>query len=221
MMASKSEAPSERTRAKRLNEYARYDRETLHAILDAAPYCHVGYVLGGAPVVTPTIHWREGDEVFWHGSSASRMIRKSEGVEVCLTVTLLDGLVLARSGFNHSVNYRSAMLFGRTEAVEDRHEKLRVLEYFMERILPGRWATLRPPSEQELKATKILKMPIVEASAKVTEGMPKDEPEDYDWPVWAGVVPIVSEVKAPHADPRNLPGIAMPDYVKKYRLGGA
>jgi uncharacterized protein len=219
MMASKSEAPSERTRAKRLNEYARYDRETLHAILDAAPYCHVGYVLDGAPVVTPTIHWREGDEVFWHGSSASRMIRKSEGAEVCLTVTLLDGLVLARSGFNHSVNYRSAMLFGRTELVEDRQEKLRVLEYFMERILPGRWATLRPANEQELKATKVLKMPIAEASAKVTEGMPKDEPEDYDWPVWAGVVPIVTETKPPLADPRNLPGMAMPDYVKKYRLG--
>jgi len=218
-MARKSEAPSERTRSKRLNEYARYDRATLHAILDAAPYCHVGYVLDGAPVVTPTIHWREGDEVFWHGSAASRMLRKSEGAEVCLTVTLLDGLVLARSGFNHSVNYRSAMLFGRPEAVEDRTKKLRVLEYFMERIVPGRWATLRPASEQEIKATTVLKMPIAEASAKVTAGMPKDEPEDYDWPVWAGVVPIVTETKAPLADPRNLPGIAMPDYVTKYKLG--
>jgi nitroimidazol reductase NimA-like FMN-containing flavoprotein (pyridoxamine 5'-phosphate oxidase superfamily) len=147
------------------------------------------------------------------------MLRKSEGVEVCLTVTLLDGLVLARSGFNHSVNYRSAMLFGRTEAVEDREEKLRVLEYFMERILPGRWATLRPANDKELKATTVLKMPIAEASAKVTVGMPKDEPEDYDWPVWAGVVPIATETKPPLADPRNLPGIAMPDYVRKYKLG--
>ena len=217
-MARKSDAPSERTRSKRLNEYARYDRATLHAILDAAPYCHVGYVLDGAAVVTPTIHWREGDEVYWHGSSASRMLKKSAGNEVCLTVTLIDGLVLARSGFNHSVNYRSAMLFGKTEAVGDRAEKLRVLEVFMERILPGRWAALRPASEQELKATTILRMPIAEASAKVTEGMPKDEAEDYEWPVWAGVVPIVTEVRPPLADPRNLPGIEMPEYVKRYRL---
>jgi uncharacterized protein len=218
-MARKSEAPSERTRVKRLNEYARYDRETLNAILDAAPYCHVGYVLNGAPVVTPTIHWREGDRVYWHGSAASRMLKKSAGEEVCLTVTLIDGLVLARSGFNHSVNYRSAMLFGRTEKVESTEEKLRVLEVFMEKILPGRWSKLRPPSPQELKATTVLSIGIEEASAKVTEGMPKDEPEDYSWPVWAGVIPIITQVLPAQSDPRNLPWIEMPNYVRKYRVG--
>lgn len=211
-------APSERTRIKRLNEYARYDSETIHAILDATPFAHVAYIVDGRPFCTPTLQWREGDRIYWHGSAASRMLRKSAGAEVCVTVTLVDGMVLARSGFNSSVNYRSVMVFGRAEEVAT-EEKLRRLETMMELYFPGRWATLRPATQQELKATTLLSLPIGEASAKVSSGMPKDEPEDYSWPVWAGVVPLSLATGEPQADPRNLPGLAVPGHAKRYRVG--
>ena len=212
-------APSERARLKRLHEYGSYDRSVIDAILDAMPVAHVGYVLHGAPVVTPTLQWREGDRVYWHGSAASRMLEISEDMPVSLTVTLIDGLVLARSGFNHSINYRSAMLFGKAEKVAGPAAKTRHLEIFMERILPGRWPTLRPMSAKELKATTILTIPIDEASAKVSTGMPKDEEEDYAFPVWAGVVPVTLAVHPPEGDPRNIGGLEIPAHAKSYRIG--
>jgi nitroimidazol reductase NimA-like FMN-containing flavoprotein (pyridoxamine 5'-phosphate oxidase superfamily) len=183
-------APSPRTRARRLHERAHYDRDTLHAILDAGLICHIGYVVDGAPVVTPTLYWREGDAVFWHGSSASRMLRASEDMEVCLTVSHLDGLVLARSAFHHSVNYRSAMLFGRARLVRDDAEKVLRLKGLIDGLFPGRWDQMRSISDQELKATRVMWMPIDEASAKIRTGGPKDDAEDMDAPLWAGVAPL-------------------------------
>lgn len=213
-----SGAPSERARVKRLNEYARYDRETIHAILDAMPVAHVAYLVDGAPACTPTLQWREGERVYWHGSAASRMLKRSAGLDVCLTVTLVDGMVLARSGFNSSVNYRSVMIYGRAAKVADA-DKLAHLETMMELYFPGRWPTLRPATRQELKATTLLSLPLDEASAKVTSGMPKDEPGDYEWPVWAGVVPISLVAGAPESDPRNQPGLAVPPHARRYRIG--
>lgn len=218
-MARNSKAPRARTRLRRAHELGRYDRASIDAILDAMPLCHVGYVLDGAPVVTPTLQWREGDRVFWHGSSASRFLARAAGAQVCLTVSIFDGMVLARSAFNHSVNYRSVMLFGTATVIEDPTVKAQHLETFLEATFPGRWRELRPMSQQELKATAVLSMPIVEASAKVSAGMPSDEAGDYHWPVWAGVVPVTLVTGAPQDDGRLLPGIAVPDYVKRWRIG--
>lgn len=212
-------APTDRTRHKRLREYGSHDKAVIHAILDAMPVAHVGYVLNGAPVVTPTLQWREGDRLYWHGSAASRMLEKSESLPVSVTVTLIDGLVLARSGFNHSINYRSAMLFGTAERVKDASAKAKHLETFMEQILPGRWPTLRPMSAKELKATTILTIPIDEASAKVTAGMPKDDEADYAFPVWAGLVPVSLAAHEPQSDPRNLPGQDLPEHARRWRIG--
>ena len=185
-----TKAPTPRTRVKRLHEKATYDADTIKAVLDAQPLAHIGHLIGGAPAVTPTLQWREGDRVYWHGSSASRMIKAATGQPVCLTVTLLDGLVLARSGLEHSVNFRSVMVFGVAEAVMDQAAKARHLEVMMEQMYPGRWAQLRPMTAQELKATALLSLPISEASAKIGAGMPTDPPGDMDWPVWAGLVGI-------------------------------
>ena len=210
--------PSDRARVRRLHERARYDRPSLDAILDAGLLCHVGYVIDGAPYVTPTLYWRDGDRVYWHGSSASRMLRAVDGAEVCVTVSHLDGLVLARSGFHHSVNYRSVMLFGRAAMVDDPAELEAQLELFMEQILPGRWAELRPPTDQEIKGTALLSMAIDEASAKVRTGPPVDDEEDYDWPVWAGLLPVRTVVDAPEPCPRLDPAIAVPANVAGFRL---
>ena len=185
-----TKAPTPRTRVKRLHEKAAYDADTIKAVLDAQPLAHIGHLIDGTPAVTPTLHWREGDRVYWHGSAASRMIKAATGQPVCLTVTLLDGLVLARSGLEHSVNFRSVMVFGVAEAVMDQAAKARHLEVMMEQMYPGRWAQLRPMTAQELKATAVLSLPISEASAKIGAGMPTDPPEDMDWPVWAGLVGI-------------------------------
>ncbi len=185
-----TKAPTPRTRVKRLHEKAAYDADTIKAVLDAQPLAHIGHLIDGAPAVTPTLHWREGDRVYWHGSAASRMIKAATGQPVCLTVTLLDGLVLARSGLEHSVNFRSVMVFGVAEAVTDQAAKARHLEVMMEQMYPGRWAQLRPMTAQELKATAVLSLPISEASAKIGAGMPTDPPGDMDWPVWAGLVGI-------------------------------
>ena len=212
-------APSARTRARRLSEKAAYDRDTINAILDAMPVAHVGYVLDGAPVVMPTLQWREGDRIYWHGSSASRMQRKSAAMPVCVTVTLTDGMLLARSGLEHSVNYRCVMVFGTAEVVSDPAAKARHLETMMEQMFPGRWATLRPMTAQELKATAILSLPITEASAKISAGMPADPVEDASWPVWAGVLPIQLTMGAPQPAPDMPAGIDLPDHVSTYRFG--
>lgn len=212
-------APSPRTRARRLSEKAAYDRATVEAILDAMPVAHVGYVLDGAPVVTPTLQWREGDRIYWHGSSASRMLRKSASAQVCVTITLTDGMLLARSGLEHSVNYRCVMVFGEAVEVTDPAEKAEHLRVMMEQMFPGRWATLRPMTAQELKATAILSLPISEASAKISAGMPLDPPEDQSWPVWAGVLPIELTMGAPIPAPDMPEGIAAPDYLRAYRFG--
>ncbi len=212
-------APSPRTRARRLSEKAAYDRATVEAILDAMPVAHVGYVLDGAPVVTPTLQWRIGDRIYWHGSSASRMQRKSASAQVCVTVTLTDGMLLARSGLEHSVNYRCVMVFGEAVEVTDPAEKAEHLRVMMEQMFPGRWATLRPMTAQELKATAILSLPVSEASAKISAGMPLDPPEDQSWPVWAGVLPIELTMGAPIPAPDMPTGIAAPDYLRSYRFG--
>lgn len=210
---------TERSRARRLHERARYDRESVHAILDASPLCHVGYVIDGAPFVTPTLQWREGERVYWHGSSASRALRAAEGRPVCLTVSLLDGLVLARSGFHHSANYRSVMVFGEPSKVDDPDAKTGHLRRFVERLYPGRWEGLRPPTAQELKATAILSLPIHEASAKLRTGGPVDDEPDYALPIWAGVLPIHQVLGEPEPDPRNLPGVPEPAGLRGTRIG--
>jgi uncharacterized protein len=213
-------APSERTRVRRMHERGHYEREAIYAILDAGLLCHVGYVAEGQPYVTPTAHWREGDHLYWHGSSASRMLRaQGAGVPVCVTVTLLDGIVFARSGFHHSMNYRSVMALGTAEMVEAPEAKLAALEAFTDRVAPGRWGEIRPPSVQELKATTIMRLALDEASAKVRTGPPGDDEADYALPCWAGVLPITMRPGMPEPDPRLKPGTAVPDYLGTLRLG--
>jgi nitroimidazol reductase NimA-like FMN-containing flavoprotein (pyridoxamine 5'-phosphate oxidase superfamily) len=211
-------APSERVRVRRVPDRGHYDRETIDAILDAGLVAHVGFVADGQPYVIPTSHWRDGDRVYWHGSTASRMLRElRSGAPVCLTVTHFDGLVLARSAFHHSMNYRSAMLLGTATVVEG-PAKLRALEMFMERFAPGRWAELRPPTAKELKATLVMSMPIDEASAKVRAAGVKDDPGDEAWPTWAGVVPARLVFGTPEPDSHLPGGIPIPENVR--RLSG-
>lgn len=206
--------PTARSRVKRLPKRAHYDRETVYAILDAGFICHVGYVVGRQPFVTPTAYWREGDAVYWHGSSKSRMLLALEKrPNICLTVTILDALVVARSGFHKSVNYRSAMLFGKPYRVEDPDEKLAKMKAFVERLYPGRWRELRPVSRQELKATTVLGMRIEEASAKVRSGPPVDDAPDYALPVWGGVIPVLQVLGDPVDDGRLAPGTGGPPRV--------
>ena len=200
-------SPTARTRIKRLPKRARYDRDTVYAILDAGFVCHIGYVIDQHPFVTPTAYWREGDAVYWHGSSKSRMLMALEkSPSVCLTVMHLDGLVVARSGFHKSVNYRSVMLFGKPYKVTEPEEKLAKMEAFVERLYPGRWKDLRPVNKQELKATTVLGMHIEEAVAKVRTGGPVDDDEDYALPIWAGVVPVKQVLGEPVDDGRVARG---------------
>ena len=208
-------APTPRTRVKRMPKRGRYEREVVHAILDAALVCHVGYAIDGQPYVTPTAHWRDGERVYWHGSSASRMLRslKPGGVPVCLTVTHVDGLVLARSAFNHSMNYRSVMAMGTAHLADDPAHKLHALETFVNRLYPGRWAELRPATAQELKATMVLWLDLEEVSAKVRSGPPGDDEQDLSWPCWAGVVPIAEQRGPPVADAQVPAGTAVPGYL--------
>jgi hypothetical protein len=206
--------PTERARVKRHHERGAYDLDTITSILDSTFVCHVGYTIDGQPYVTPTSYWRENDVVYWHGSSASRMLRNLEGgVQCCFTVTIVDGLVMARSAFNHSVNYRSVMLFGQARRVQEPAQKLRQLELFTRRMYPGRWEQLRPVTEQELKATTVLEMKIEEGAAKVRSGPPKDDAEDYTWPVWAGVVPVRMVAGPPADDGRLVPGVSEAGYL--------
>lgn len=205
-----------RTRLRRSHKRGDFDRETINSILDATSLCHVGYLVDGKPAVTPTIHWREGDHVYWHGSSASRALKNSNGHDVCLTVSLLDGMVLARSAMHHSANYRSVMIYGHGTKVTDIDEKKAKLRTFLDQLFPGRWDMLRPMTDQELKATMILGMPIEEASAKVRTGGPIDDEEDYDLRIWAGVLPLVHALQRPVPDPRNRRGVEMPDHVLSF-----
>ena len=221
-MASDTPDPleiTERSKLRRAHERGHFDRATIDAILAATPLCHVGYVMDDAPIVTPTLQWREGDRVYWHGSSASRLLRQSEGMPVSLTVTLMDGLVIARSAFHHSANFRSVMLFGQAEKVEDPAEKEFRLKNFVDGLFPGRWDILRPMNGQELKATTVLSIPITEGSAKIREGAPVDDEEDYALPIWAGVVPMTTTMGVPIPDSRNLPTAEMPRHVTDAAIG--
>ena len=183
------------------------------------PICHVGYVFEGTPYVTPTMQWREGGHIYWHGSSASRMLEAVDGAEVCVTVTIIDGLVLARSAFHHSANYRSVMVKGYAHKIIDKSEKEVLLRSFVERMYPGRWEMLRPMNGQELKATTVLSLPLNEASAKVRTGAPKDDEEDYALPIWAGIIPLKIEVFPPIEDDRNLAGLDPPAHVGQVTIG--
>jgi len=196
-------AVTERTRVRRLANRGSYDMETIHSILDEALICHLGFVVDGSPVVIPTIHWRQDNELYFHGSVASRMLRNlRDGVDACVTVTLLDGLVLARSAFHHSMNYRSVVVFGKAREVTDRDEKLRSLDALVAHITPDRARDVRPPNESELRQTLVLALSIDEASAKIRTGGPVDDEEDYALPVWAGVVPLTLVKGAPIRDER-------------------
>jgi len=194
---------SERTRVRREPKRAVHDRDEINAILDEGFVCHLGFLHDGQPFVIPTLYARIGDNVYVHGSAASRMLRTLDGgVDACLTVTLVDGLVLARSIFNHSINYRSVVVLGRAAAVEERDEKLRALEAFSDRLVPGRWADVRQPTAKELKATAILRLPLDEVSAKRRTGPPNDYESDLAVPVWAGVIPLRLQAGEPWPDPR-------------------
>ena len=189
----------------------------MHAILDEALICHVGFVIDGKPVVLPTIHTRMGEALYLHGSVASRMLRTiREGVEACVTVTLLDGLVLARSAFHHSMNYRSVVVYGTASEVTDEGEKREALAALVEHVVRGRSGSARPPSESELKATLLLRLPLSEVSAKVRTGPPIDDEEDYALPVWAGVLPLVLTPQPPVPDERLAPGVPIPRHVADY-----
>ncbi len=209
--------PSARTRLVREPDRAVYDRAAAYQILDEGFICHVGFVADGQPFVIPTGYGRAGDSLYIHGSAASRMLRRvDEGVAVCITVTLLDGLVLARSIFNHSMNYRSVVVLGTAVAVTDAKEKLEALRLLSEHILPGRWAESRQPNEKELKATLVMRLPIEEFSAKVRKGPPIDDEEDYAFPTWAGVIPLEMVAGKPMSDPRLDPGREVPAYARHY-----
>jgi nitroimidazol reductase NimA-like FMN-containing flavoprotein (pyridoxamine 5'-phosphate oxidase superfamily) len=214
-------APTPRTRLVREADRAVYDRETVYSILDEGFLCHVGFAVDGQPFVIPTSYGRKDDSLFIHGSAASRMLRQmKEGVSVCVTVTLLDGLVLARSIFNHSMNYRSVVVLGKATLVDDAAEKLEALRLLSEHIIPGRWADSRQPNERELKATSVLRLPIEEFSAKVRKGPAIDDEEDYSFPTWAGVVPLEMVAGEPIDDARLMANLTAPQYARKHSRRG-
>jgi nitroimidazol reductase NimA-like FMN-containing flavoprotein (pyridoxamine 5'-phosphate oxidase superfamily) len=211
------QSPTARTRVVREPERAVYDREAAYRILDEGFLCHVGFAVDGQPYVIPTSYGRKDANLYIHGSAASRMLRQmKDGVAVCVTVTLLDGLVLARSIFNHSMNYRSVVILGKATLVEDPEEKLEALRILSEHILPRRWDEVRQPNERELKATSVLRLPIEEFSAKVRVGPPIDDAEDYSFPTWAGVIPLEMTAGTPVPDPKLEPGYKVPTYVSAY-----
>jgi nitroimidazol reductase NimA-like FMN-containing flavoprotein (pyridoxamine 5'-phosphate oxidase superfamily) len=207
-----------RTEVHRLPLRGTYDRETVHAILDEGLICHVGFVSDGSPFVIPTGYGRDGDRLLIHGSAASRMLRAlSMGAEACITVTLLDGLVLARSAFHHSMNYRSVVVLANGTLIDEPEAKMAALRVITESLVPGRWDGVRQPTPQEMKGTTVLSFPINEASAKVRVGPPKDDAEDYALPIWAGVLPLSLVPGAAIADEGNLPEVELPDYVRHYK----
>lgn len=209
--------PTERTRVVREPQRGVYDRDVIYKILDEGLVCHAGFVADGQPFVIPTLYARVGDAIYFHGSAASRMLRgAAEEGQVCVTVTLTDGIVLARSAFNHSMNYRSVVALGKATLVEQAEEKLAALRAFTEKILPGRWEDARQPNEKELKATSILRLPLTEVSAKIRTGPPADDAEDYELPIWAGVIPLHVAAGAPIRDERCDAGIPVPQYAANY-----
>lgn len=210
--------PTERTTIHRMPKRAAYDRATVEAILDEGLYCHVGFVIDGQPYVIPTIHARVEDCLYIHGSSASRMLRTlKEGVQMCVTITILDGIVLARSAFHHSMNYRSVVVLGTAREVTNSEEKYSALKAIVDHVAPNRWPDVRWPTEQELKATSVLRLPLEEVSAKIRTGPPLDDEEDYQLPCWAGEVPLRLTPQPPVADPRLLPEVDTPSYAHTYR----
>lgn len=213
-MAFKS--PTSRTRVARLPKRGDYSQKTIYDILDSAFLCHVGFVVEGQPYVIPTGYGRAGNTLYLHGSAASRMLRTlASGAEVCVTVTVLDGIVLARSAFHHSMNYRSVVVLGKASPVESEELKTEALRTISENIVRGRWQEVRKPTEQELKATAVLALPIEEASAKIRTGPPLDDEEDYALDIWAGVLPFAMRAGEPIADPRLSEGVKLPDYLRR------
>jgi nitroimidazol reductase NimA-like FMN-containing flavoprotein (pyridoxamine 5'-phosphate oxidase superfamily) len=213
--------PSERTRVKRLPARAAYERATIDAILDEGLVCHVGFTIEAQPFVIPTAYARVGDALFVHGSAASRMLRGlASGLPACVTVTLIDGLVLARSAFHQSMNYRSVVILGVATLVSEPEEKLAALEAIVNHLIPGRWSEVRPPNEQELKATSVLRIPLAEASAKIRTGGPLDDAEDMALPCWAGVLPLRLAASAPIAEPGLGPGRPLPEAVRHWAAVG-
>lgn len=209
---------TERTALKRLPNRGVYERAQIYGILDEGFICHIGFAVDDQPIVIPTGYARKDDQLYIHGSQASRMLRTLKtGIDVCVTVTLVDGLVLARSAFHHSMNYRSVVMFGRATVVEERTAKLEALLAFSEHVLPGRWDEVRQPTEQELNATTVLCLPLIEASAKIRTGPPLDDEEDYTLGVWAGVIPLKLVADEPLADPRLPSDIELPEYARGYR----
>jgi nitroimidazol reductase NimA-like FMN-containing flavoprotein (pyridoxamine 5'-phosphate oxidase superfamily) len=214
---SETQLPTTRTRVVREPDRAVYEREDIYRILDEGFLGHVGFSVDGQPFVIPTSYGRKDANLYIHGSAASRMLRQmKDGVSVCVTVTLLDGLVLARSIFNHSMNYRSVVVLGKAMLVDDPEEKLEALRILSEHIIPGRWDDVRQPNDRELKATSVLRLPIEEFSAKVRQGPAIDDEEDYSFPTWAGVVPLVTTIGDPIPDSRLVPPRDVPPYVKNY-----
>jgi len=209
---------TDRTTLKRLPKRGHFDREIINSILDEGFICHVGFVVDGQPFVIPTGYARIDDQLFIHGSQASRMLKNlSQGIDVCVTVTLVDGLVLARSAFHHSINYRSVVVFGTARLLNDREEKIAALLALSEHFIKGRWDDVREPTEQELKATSVLAMKLEEASAKIRTGPPLDDEEDYSLPIWAGVIPLKMVASEPISDPRLPDNIEAPGYARRYR----
>jgi uncharacterized protein len=209
---------SPRTTVKRLAKRGEYDRHMINAIIDEALICHVGFVVDGSPVVIPTIHTRIGETLYFHGSGASRMLRSlRDGVDACVTVTILDGLVMARSAFHHSMNYRSVVVLGKGREVVEREEKLRVLDALVEHVCAGRSRDARPPNEAELRQTLVIAIPLAEASAKIRTGPAADDDEDYELPIWAGVIPLALAPSVPIDDARLIAGITAPEYATRYK----
>lgn len=206
----------ERNTVRRIASRGKYDRETVFGILDEAFLCHVGFSVNEQPFVIPTLYGRDGETVYIHGSAISRMLENlSGGLPVCITVTITDGIVLARSAFHHSMNYRSVTLFGRGVLVEDYDEKLRALTLISENVLPGRWEDARRPTEKEMNVTSVVAVAIEDAAAKIREGGPKDDKKDYQLPVWAGVLPMEQNILAPVADDPLPDGVGVPDYIRR------
>jgi uncharacterized protein len=211
--------PTQRTALKRLPERGAYGRNTIYKILDEGLVCHVGFVVNGEPIVIPMAYARAGNMLYIHGSVASRILRVlARGIPVCVTVTLLDGLVLARSAFHHSMNYRSVVVFGVASVVKNVTKKLRALHAFSEHVMPGRWADVRKPNDIELKQTLVLELPLTEASAKIRTGPPIDEPNDYDLRIWAGELPFSFVAGEPVADPRLVPSLEVPGYIRHAKI---
>jgi nitroimidazol reductase NimA-like FMN-containing flavoprotein (pyridoxamine 5'-phosphate oxidase superfamily) len=210
--------PTKKTTLKRIPKRGNFDREVINSILDEAFICHVGFVADGQPYVIPTAYGRVGNDLYVHGSSASRLMRSlADGIDICVTVTLIDGLVLARSAFHHSINYRSIVIIGNAEMVTGDEEKIKALEAFTEHLIPGRWNDVRPPTDLELKATIVLRLPINEASAKMRTGDPVDDEADYTLSVWAGVLPLALKAGEPIPDARLNPDIEPQEYVQRYK----